>query len=121
MKKYKLCYIVILIITLILIYTKGIKEPNFLIYTFNDNGVDGYSGENYLYILNIIIIMLNLVTSICLSINKNNKLNKKWLIFVILLIINLFIPIGYTIYSGGISGSSYKSYLYLWNFLLYFR
>ena len=121
MKKYKICYGIILIIALIMLFTKGFREPNFLINTFSDNYVDGYSGENYLCILNVIIIVLNLVIITFLNLNKENKLNKKWLVFIILLIINLFIPLGYTIYSGGISGSTYNAYLYLWNILLYFK
>ena len=105
MKKYKIHYIIIYIIVLILAIAKGF-DVNISIINYNDyaKGIsNGYQGTIYISIINLIIVLAIWIYSLIITLKKNNKTKYKWLIFIGIILLSLFIPTGLHSYSSGLS------------------
>lgn len=121
MKRFKMFYVVVVILNLILIFTKGFSA-NMLIYSYNDanKGIrDGFQGDVSLSIINCFIIAIIIILTMASTLNKNNKVKVKWLFNLVTIIFALFIPIGIHSYSGGFAGIVADDNMYLWNIVFY--
>ena len=121
MKRFKMFYVVVVILNLILVFTKGFSA-NMLIYSYNDanKGIrDGFQGDVSLSIINCFIIAIIIILTIVTTLNKNNKVKVKWLFGLVTIIFALFIPIGIHSYSGGIAGIIDEDNMYIWNIAFY--
>ena len=121
MKRFKMFYVIVMILNLILVFTKGFSA-NLLIYSYNDanKGIrDGFQGDVSLSIINCFIIAIIIILTIITTLNKNNKIKVKWLFGLVTIIFALFIPIGVHSYSGGIAGIIADDNMYLWNISSY--
>ena len=121
MKRFKMFYVVVVILNLILVFTKGFSA-NMLIYSYNDanKGIrDGFQGDVSLSIINCFIIAIIIILTMASTLNKNNKVKVKWLFSLVTIIFALFIPIGIHSYSGGIAGIVADDNMYLWNIVFY--
>lgn len=117
MKRFKMFYVIVMILNLILVFTKGFSA-NLLIYSYNDanKGIrDGFQGDVSLSIINCFIIAIIIILTIITTLNKNNKIKVKWLFGLVTIIFALCIPIGIHSYSGGIMGIIDEENMYLWN------
>ena len=117
MNKFKLFYAIIMLLNLILIFTKGFPA-NMIIYSYNDanKGIrDGFQGDVSLSIINCFIMSIIIILTIVATLNKNNKVKVKWLFGLVTIIFALCIPIGIHSYSGGIMGIIDEENMYLWN------
>ena len=117
MNKFKVFYVVVIILSIIMILTKGFSG-NIIVYSYNDADigiVDGFQGNVFLSTLNCIIIAIIMILTIIMTFNKKNKINKKLLLFVLIILLSLCIPIGIHSYSGGFAGTINEDNLYLWN------
>lgn len=121
MYKFKIFYVIVIIINIIMIFTKGF-DGNVIIHSYNDADVgiiDGFQGNVWLSIINCFVVAIIIISTIIMTINKNNKINIKWILFVTTILLALFIPIGIHSYSGGIAGITDKKNIYLWNIAFY--
>lgn len=121
MKKFKIFYITVIILSIIMIFTKGV-DGNILIYSYNDadRGImDGFQGNVFLSILNCFVVTIIIILTIIMTFNKDNKINIKWLLFVFTILLALSIPIGIDSYSGGIAGIIDEKNIYLRNIPFY--
>ena len=121
MKRFKMFYVVVVILNLILVFTKGFSA-NMLIYSYNyaNKGIiDGFQGDVSLSIINCFIIAIIIILTIASTLNKNNKVKVKWLFSLVTIIFALFIPIGIHSYSGGFAGIVADDNMYLWNIVFY--
>ena len=118
MKRFKMFYVIVMILNLILVFTKGFSA-NLIIYSYNDGMIDGFQGDISLSIINCLIIAIIIITTIITTLNKNNKINIKWLFCLVTIVIALFIPIGIHSYSGGIAGIIDEDNMYIWNIAFY--
>ena len=76
MKKYWIFYIIVAILTIAMIVTKGFPS-NLLMYSYNDaeSGIiDGFQGEVSLSQINIIYVSFFTLLTILVTISKKNKL-----------------------------------------------
>ena len=116
MNKFKIFYLIIIILCIIMIFTKGF---NINITAFSYGNVpfayDGYSGHLSLLIVNIIIVSMIIISTIVITLLKSNKLKGKWLLFASIIILLLFVPIATNYYSGGITGKKVENNEYLWS------
>ena len=122
MKRFKMLYVIVMILNLILVFTKGFSA-NLIIYSYNDVNkgiIDGFQGDISLSIINCLISAIIIITTIITTLNKNNKINIKWLFCLVTIVIALFIPIGIHSYSGGIAGIIDEDNIYIWNIVFYF-
>lgn len=122
MKKFKIFYIAVIIFSIIMIFTKGFDE-NIFIYSYNDadiGRIDGFQGNVFLSILNCFVVAIIIILTIIMTFNKNNKINIKWLLLSLTILLALSIPIGIHSYSGGIAGITAEQNIYLWNIAFYF-
>ena len=95
MYKYKIFYVIAIIINIIMIFTKGF-DGNVIIHSYNDADVgiiDGFQGNVWLSIINCFVVAIIIISTIIMTINKNNKINIKWILFVTTILLALFIPI----------------------------
>lgn len=118
MNKFKIYYIIVIILSILMIFTKGF-HGNMIIYSYNDADlgiIDGFAGDIFLSIINCFIITVIIISSIIVTINKNNKTNKKWLLFALIILLSLCIPIGIHHYSGGFDGRINEQYIFLWKY-----
>lgn len=114
MKKYKIIYVIIYLLLLILVFTKGInigiKWNSYDDY--RDKGIiDGFSGSSMFLIYNFIIVITVFLVSLIITIISSNKIKyKKW-IFIGILILLLFIPTYFEKRSGGVDGIIKEIYI----------
>ena len=76
MKKYWIFYIIVAILTITMIVTKGFPS-NLLMYSYNDaeSGIiDGFQGEVSLSQINIIYVSFFTLLTILVTISKKNKI-----------------------------------------------
>ena len=122
MKKFKLFYILIIIISVLMIITKGF-EGNIVIQSYSMNMVDGFNGNILLSPINSIIFIFIIGLTILFTVNKENETKYKWLLLIIIIVILLlFFPVAIDSGSGGISGISYESnvgFLQLISYILF--
>ena len=121
MKILKILYVVVIILSIIMILTKGFSG-NLIVYSYNeaDKGIiDGFQGDIYLSMYNCFIIAMIIILTTIITFNKKNKTNKKILLFVLIILLSLYIPIGIHSYSGGFAGITNENNIYLWNILNY--
>lgn len=114
MKKFKIIYVIVIILNLILVFTKGFPA-NMIIYSYIDRRTDGFQGNVSLSVINCIIIAITIILTIATTLNKDNKINIKWLFCLATILIALFVPIGIHHYSGGFWGKIDEENMYLWN------
>lgn len=115
--KFKMFYVVVIILSLIMILTKGFSG-NIIIYSYNDADIgiiDGFVGEIKLSILNCFVIVTIVILTIILTFNKKNGLNKKILLLILIILLSSLIPIGTHSYSGGLAGTINVDNISLWN------
>ena len=118
MKKFKIFYGLIIIISIIMILTKGIPGDEMISsYYPPPNVSDGVITVSYLSIYNCIIDVVILIATATITLYKNNKIKYKWWLFVLIFILVLFIPIGNNFSSGGIAGRTDNTNIYLWTYL----
>ena len=124
MKKYKIIYIVLILICIVMIVTKGITVGT----TIKEFGsqemanIDGDYGYIDIFIFNICILLAILIISVCVTFNKKNTINLKYAILLCVFILLLWIPIGIQYNMGGsqlILGR--ETYISLINIYLFFR
>lgn len=121
MYKYKIFYVIAIIISIIMILTKGF-DANMMIYSYNDIDlgiIDGFQGNVSLSIVNCFVIAIIIILTIIMTVIKNNKINLKWPLFITIILLALCIPIGIDSYSGGIAGIINEQNIYLWNIVYY--
>lgn len=121
MNRFKIFYVIIIILSIIMIFTKGFYG-SIIIYSYNDADrgiIDGFQGNVFLSMINCFIIAIIMILTIIITFNKNNKINIKWLLFVAITLLVLYIPIGIHYYSGGIAGIIAENSIYLWNIVSY--
>ena len=121
MYKFKIFYVIVIIISIIMIFTKGF-DGNMIIYSYNDADIgiiDGFQGVACLSIANCFVIAIIIILTIIMTFNKNNKINIKWILFMITILLALCIPIGIDSYSGGFEGIIDEQNIYLWNIVRY--
>lgn len=121
MDKFKIFYVIVIILSIIMVLTKGF-DGNMIIYSYNDADIgiiDGFQENVFLSILNCFVVAIIIILTIIMTFNKNNKINIKWLLFVLTILLALSIPIGIDSYSGGIAGIIDEKNIYLWNIAFY--
>ena len=109
MTKIKKAYSVIFILVLILAITKGF-----------DIGIpiNSYkNGDISMLLLNFVIVLSIWIISLILTINKKNNLKLKLIIFIVIILISLFIPVGVHSYYAGIIGKYNKDYVGVFDFI----
>lgn len=114
MKKYKVIYVIIYLLLLILIFTKGINvgiEGNSYNDYYDKGIIDGFSGSSILLIYNLLIIITIFINSLIITLVKSNMIKYKSLIFIGILILLLFIPVSIEYRSGGIAGINEERYV----------
>lgn len=121
MKKYRIFYVIAMIINLVLALTKGFSAK-IIIYSYDDRAkgiIDGFQGNVLLSILNCFMIAVIIILTIATTINRNNKMKLKWLFCFATIMTALCIPIGMHSYSGGFAGIIDEDNMYLWNIVFY--
>ena len=121
MNKFKIFYIIIIAFSIIMIFTNGFSG-NVVIYSYNDVDlgiIDGFQGNIVLSMINCIIIAIIMILTMIITLNKKNKISKKWLLCLLTIILSICIPIGSHSYSGGIAGIMGEDNIYLWNIIFY--
>ena len=122
MKKFKIFYAIVIIISIVMIFTKGF-DANVFIFSYNDADsgiVDGFQGDVWLSIINCFIIAIIIILTIFITFSKNNKINIKWILCIATILLALYIPIGIDFYSGGIAGIlDGKEHIFLWDLVFY--
>ena len=121
MKKYWIFYIIVAILTIAMIVTKGFPS-NLLMYSYNDaeSGIiDGFQGEVSLSQINIIYVSFFTLLTILVTISKKNKIKLKWLFMCIVICLMFLVRLGIDSYSGCIAGILGDQGIYLWNIWTY--
>ena len=110
MKKYRIIYVIMYLILLVLIFTKGI-DIGFELYSHSDKYViDGFNETNIVLIFNFSIIVAILIASLIITFSKNNIIKYKGIIIGILIILVLFIPVFVEHITGGEMGANKEIY-----------
>ena len=124
MKKYKIIYIVLILICIVMIVTKGITVGT-TIKKFGSQemaNIDGDYGYIDIFIFNICILLTIFIVSVCATFNKKNAIKFKYVILLGIFILLLWIPVGIQYNLGGsqlILGR--ETYISLINIYLFFR
>lgn len=119
MKKFKLFYILTIIISVVMIFTKGF-EGNIVIQSYSMNMADGFSGKILLSPINSIIFGFIIGLTILFTVNKENETKFKWLLLIVIIVLLLlFFPVAIDSGSGGIAGISYESNVGFLQLILY--
>ena len=120
-RKIYLIYLIIMILEVVMILTKGF-DTNVLIYSYIDGAevADGQSIEIYLSIFNTIIFFLILVVSAIITFNKNNEIKYKKIILFLIILLSLFIDCFVYHITGGIAGENSYYKVGLWYPILNF-
>lgn len=116
MKKYKIFYIIVFLISLILAISKGF-DFSILVTSYSDKNIDGNQGTLYILLINIIIVLSIWIVSLIVTLKKKNKINHKWLLFICLILLTLFIPVSINSYYAKVAGVLNKDYIGLLDFL----
>ncbi len=116
MKKYKIFYIIVFLISLILAISKGF-DFSILVTSYSDKNIDGNQGTLYILLINIIIVLSIWIVSLIVTLKKKNKINHKWLLFICLILLTLFIPVSINSYYAKVAGILNKDYIGLLDFL----
>lgn len=121
MNKFKVFYVVVIILSIVIILTEGFPA-NIIIDSYDDYDlgiIDGFQGYISLSITNCCIMAIIIILTAIITFNKKNKINKKILVFILIILLSFGIPIGTHFYSGGIAGTINKDNMYLWNISIY--
>ena len=122
MKRFKIFYAIVIIISIVMIFTKGF-DANVFIFSYDDADsgiVDGFQGDVWLSIINCFIIAIIIILTIFITFNKNNKINIKWILCIATILLALYIHIGIDFYSGGMAGIlDGKEHIFLWDLVFY--
>lgn len=120
MKKYKIMYVILFILLLSLICTKGITIG---IETSSYGGeqlvMDGFYGNTILLIYNLVWIICILSVSIIITFKKSNNNKFKIPILILIILLVLLIPIVQENRSGGFAGIHEKEYFNILNIKIY--
>ena len=120
MKKYKIIYVILFILLLSLICTKGITIG---IETSSYGGeqliMDGFYGSTILLIYNLILLICILIVSIVITFKKINNTKYKIPILILIVLLALLIPITQENRSGGFAGIHEKKYFNVLNIKIY--
>ena len=116
MKKYKIFYIIVFLISLILAISKGF-DFSILVTSYSDKNIDGNQGTLYILLINIIIVLSIWIVSLIVTLKKKNKINHKWLLFICLILLTLFIPVSINSYYAKVAGVLNKDYIGLLDFI----
>lgn len=121
MKKNKIFYSIIFILIFTLILTKGIRAE--IIVNINSIGdlIDSITKFNSILIINIVLIVLIIISSLIITLKKDNNYKLKWIIFIIIILLSLFIPIATKNMVGGEAGFNEKEYLYIKDINYFFK
>ena len=103
MKKFKIYYIIVFLLSLILAISKGFNF-SLLITSYSDKNIDGNQGTLYVLLINLIIVSLIWIVSFIVTLIKKNKINYKWLLFIGLILLTLFIPVSINSYYAKVEG-----------------
>ncbi len=124
MKKYKIIYIVLILICIVMILTKGITVGT----TIKEVGsqeianIDGDYEYIDILIFNIGILLAILIVSVYVTFNKKNIIKLKYVILLCVFILLLWIPIGMQHNMGGSQITlGRETYISLINMYLFFR
>lgn len=117
MKKFIIFYVVILLFCIVMIITNGV-EYSLVLESNSFLGVMFQYKSTSFLIINYILFNIIIVSTLIVTINKNNHIRLKWILFIIIVILSIFIPLG-TNYSIGIDGPLVEKieYMYLWDLL----
>lgn len=113
MKKYKIIYVIIYLLLIILVFTKGINigiKGNSYNDYYDKGIIDGFSGSSIFLVYNFFIIICIFVVSLIITIIKSNKVKYKSFILVGIVILLLLIPTSIEHRSGGIVGINQERY-----------
>ena len=120
MKKYKIIYVILFILLLSLICTKGITSG---IETSSYGGeqliMDGFYGSTILLIHNLILLICILSVSIVITFKKSNSTKYKIPILILIILLVLLIPITQENRSGGFAGIHEEKYFNVLNIKIY--
>ncbi len=122
MKKFKFFYAIIISLTLMLALVRflGPCIPICIRDAAKSGVFDGFKEYINLSIINTIFITIVLILNFVITLNKENKLNIKWLLFAIILLELMFVPIGAELLRGGFAGVNEEGdLLYLSNIIFY--
>lgn len=122
MKKFKFFYAIIISLTLMLALVRflGPCIPICIRDAVKSGVFDGFKEYINLSIINTIFITIVLILNFVITLNKENKLNIKWLLFAIILLELMFVPIGAELLRGGFAGVNEEGdLLYLSNIIFY--
>lgn len=122
MKKFKFFYAIIISLTLMLALVRflGPCIPICIRDAAKSDVFDGFKEYINLSIINTIFITIVLILNFVITLNKENKLNIKWLLFAIILLELMFVPIGAELLRGGFAGVNEEGdLLYLSNIIFY--
>ena len=112
MKKYKIIYVILFILLLSLICTKGITSG---IETSSYGGgqliIDGFCGNIILLIYNLILLICILSVSIAITFKKSNNIKYKIPILILIILLGLLIPVTQENRTGGVAGIHEKNIL----------
>ena len=111
MKKYIITYVAMLLVAILLIYTKGIPWMKKVAYV-RTHSFDGFSHTFYLLPGNVVIAVVCLLILIIITVRSSNKVPMKWII--LLGIINVFLHVSYVyvVPSGGFIGKTLEGSYY---------
>ncbi|MBR3049365.1 MAG: hypothetical protein IKG58_02240 [Bacilli bacterium] len=116
MKKFKIYYIIVFLLSLILAISKGFNF-SLLITSYSDKNIDGNQGTLYVLLINLIIVSLIWIVSFIVTLIKKNKINYKWLLFIGLILLTLFIPVSINSYYAKVEGVLNKDYIGIIDFI----
>lgn len=120
MKKYKIIYVILFILLLSLICTKGITSG---IETSSYGGgqliIDGFYGNIILLIYNLILLICILSVSIAITFKKSNNIKYKIPILILIILLGLLIPVTQENRTGGVAGIHEKKYFNVLNIKIY--
>ncbi len=122
MKKFKIFYTIIIFLTLMfaLVRFLGPCIPICIRDAAKSGIIDGFKEYINLSIINTIYITIVLILNLVITLNKENKLNIKWLLFAIIFLELMFVPIGAELLRGGFAGVNEEGdLLYLSNIIFY--
>ncbi len=121
MNKFKVFYGVVIFLSIIMILTNGFSG-DIIIHSYDDAElgiIDGFQGNINLSIINCCVVASILILTAIITFNKKNKINKKIILFVFIIILSLCIPVGTHNYSGGFAGTINEDNIYLSNIFFY--
>lgn len=120
MKKFKIFYTVAIILLLIVGIIRYLG-PCLPICVYNEaffGIVDGFKHYFNVSIINFPLVIVSMILNFVYTLNKENKLKNKWILFAIIIIELIFIPLGTKSTRGGIAGVNIdEGMVYLFNIM----